>query len=355
MTAFALINDTGRTRALRARRGRWPTADPVNFHPLVNTATTAIRQADFRRFLAALGVEPLVVDFAAPGSRLSGAERCEPGPAATILGPKFRDERESTMSLIGETAAAAPPADLIKEGSDAGFVADVIEASRDQPVIVDFWAHLVRPLQDSWARRWRRRCWPPRARSSWSRSTSTRTRCSPASCACSRSPPSTPSSTGGRWTASWARCRRARSRPSSTGWSRRRPAVSRDRRAAGDGQGSRWSWATSAARRRPSPRRCRPSRTTSTAIGGLARCYLAGGDTERARRGGRHGPGRTPRTPTWTSVRAALALAAERAVGHRRVRAAPGGRPGRPRGAASSWPRRWRPSGQLRGRRPTSC
>ena len=40
-------------------------SDPVNFHPLGNDATTAISQADFRRFLAALGVEPLIVDFAA--------------------------------------------------------------------------------------------------------------------------------------------------------------------------------------------------------------------------------------------------------------------------------------------------
>jgi Ala-tRNA(Pro) deacylase len=38
-------------------------ADPVNFHPLTNTATTAIAQADFRRFLAALGVTPRIVDF----------------------------------------------------------------------------------------------------------------------------------------------------------------------------------------------------------------------------------------------------------------------------------------------------
>jgi Ala-tRNA(Pro) deacylase len=36
----------------------------VNFHPLTNAATTAVSQADFRTFLAALGVEPLIVDFA---------------------------------------------------------------------------------------------------------------------------------------------------------------------------------------------------------------------------------------------------------------------------------------------------
>ena len=38
-------------------------SDPVNFHPLTNTATTAISQTDFRRLLASIGVEPLIVDF----------------------------------------------------------------------------------------------------------------------------------------------------------------------------------------------------------------------------------------------------------------------------------------------------
>ena len=35
----------------------------VNFHPLANTATTAISREDLLRFLDALGVEPLTVDF----------------------------------------------------------------------------------------------------------------------------------------------------------------------------------------------------------------------------------------------------------------------------------------------------
>jgi Ala-tRNA(Pro) deacylase len=64
VTALALINDDARRVGfvLDAALGR---ADPVNFHPLENTATTAISQVGFRRFLAALGVSPIEIDFTA--------------------------------------------------------------------------------------------------------------------------------------------------------------------------------------------------------------------------------------------------------------------------------------------------
>lgn len=47
------------------------------------------------------------------------------------------------MIGFGDTAAAQPalpPGDLIKDGTEASFLADVIELSQTVPVIVDFWA-----------------------------------------------------------------------------------------------------------------------------------------------------------------------------------------------------------------------
>jgi len=62
VTAFALMNDTSRRvtfvldKALLAR-------EPLNFHPLINTATTAVSAEGFLRFLDAIEVTPVLVDF----------------------------------------------------------------------------------------------------------------------------------------------------------------------------------------------------------------------------------------------------------------------------------------------------
>lgn len=64
VTALGLINDLERRVTFVLDQRLWD-ADIVNFHPLVNTATTALGQDAFRRFLSALDRQPLVIDFAA--------------------------------------------------------------------------------------------------------------------------------------------------------------------------------------------------------------------------------------------------------------------------------------------------
>ncbi|MGA0602437.1 prolyl-tRNA synthetase associated domain-containing protein [Caulobacter sp. KR2-114] len=66
VTALALINDPDH-RVRFVLDAALAAADPVNFHPLTNTATTTLSQAGFRRFLAALGREPQIVDFSRVG------------------------------------------------------------------------------------------------------------------------------------------------------------------------------------------------------------------------------------------------------------------------------------------------
>lgn len=64
VTALGLINDPDHKVKFILDK-TLADADIVNFHPLTNTATTALSQADFRAFIASLGRTLRVIDFAA--------------------------------------------------------------------------------------------------------------------------------------------------------------------------------------------------------------------------------------------------------------------------------------------------
>ncbi|HXY99339.1 MAG TPA: prolyl-tRNA synthetase associated domain-containing protein [Stellaceae bacterium] len=63
VTPFALLNDRERRVRVVLDAGML-TVDPLNFHPLVNTASTALSPGDLRRFINDCGHTPLIVDLA---------------------------------------------------------------------------------------------------------------------------------------------------------------------------------------------------------------------------------------------------------------------------------------------------
>lgn len=62
VTAFALMNDTDK-RVTFIVDAALMAFDEVNFHPLINTATTRIKTEDLRRFVAATGHNLTEIDF----------------------------------------------------------------------------------------------------------------------------------------------------------------------------------------------------------------------------------------------------------------------------------------------------
>jgi Ala-tRNA(Pro) deacylase len=74
VTAFGLINDIDR-RVTLVLDAALIAREFVNFHPLTNTATTAVSRAGLFDFLSALGVEPMVVDFSADPPAVVAAAR----------------------------------------------------------------------------------------------------------------------------------------------------------------------------------------------------------------------------------------------------------------------------------------
>lgn len=65
VTAFAVVNDTAGDVTMVLDRNL-TTGEPLNFHPLINTATLRIGRDDMLAFLRGTGHEPLVVDLPVP-------------------------------------------------------------------------------------------------------------------------------------------------------------------------------------------------------------------------------------------------------------------------------------------------
>ncbi|WP_428407214.1 prolyl-tRNA synthetase associated domain-containing protein [Hyphococcus sp.] len=66
VTPFALVNDSARALSAVILDTALLAHDPVWFHPLENTASTAVSSGDLVKFVEACGFEPRILDLAAP-------------------------------------------------------------------------------------------------------------------------------------------------------------------------------------------------------------------------------------------------------------------------------------------------
>jgi Ala-tRNA(Pro) deacylase len=80
VTPFALLNDRGQRVAVVLDENLMR-HEPVNFHPLVNSATTGVSRADFLRFLGATGHEPRTLRLPEPPAENCGSESASPSAA----------------------------------------------------------------------------------------------------------------------------------------------------------------------------------------------------------------------------------------------------------------------------------
>ena len=121
------------------------------------------------------------------------------------------------MTIVEQGSGPAPEAasDLIKETTTQTFVKDVIEESKRQPVLIDFWApwcgpcRQLTPIIEKAVR-------AAKGKVKLVKMNIDEHPAIPGQMGISRSRPSSPSSTASPPTGSWARSRKARSPPLST-------------------------------------------------------------------------------------------------------------------------------------------
>ena len=70
---FSIVNDVNKEVTLIVDQRLWDHFDYVGFHPMVNTATTAISRDDMKKVIEISGHEPTIMDFGEGGGAASEA------------------------------------------------------------------------------------------------------------------------------------------------------------------------------------------------------------------------------------------------------------------------------------------